>query len=233
MLPGKNAPTHIAASGCQLPKAWSRSSVFSLLCSSPAHSHRHFQLGELRPAALTRANNPGDTQGNPPQALPCHRPATWFVGAKNRGGGSVSVLGATRPPVAGASTSGALPLPSWEQPQPSREQPQRSEEQPEQLQPSREQPQPSREAAAFKGAAGAAVAFKGAAGAAAAFTGAVGAAGAAGAFRGAVFSFTTSGHRLSIHPAVIDPERELTPCTARGKLQTRKGASWSGPWVPK
>ena len=103
MLPGKNAPTHIAASGCQLPKAWSRSSVFSLLCSSPAHSHRHFQLGELRPAALTRANNPGDTQGNPPQALPCHRPATWFVGAKNRGGGSVFVLGATRPPVAGAS----------------------------------------------------------------------------------------------------------------------------------
>ena len=116
MLPGKNAPTHIAASGCQLPKAWSRSSVFSLLCSSPAHSHRHFQLGELRPAALTRANNPGDTQGNPPQALPCHRPATWFVGAKNRGGGSVFVLGTTRPPVAGTSTSGAMPLPSWEQP---------------------------------------------------------------------------------------------------------------------
>ena len=47
-------------------------------------------------------------RGNPAQALPCHRPANWLVGAKNRGGSSVFVLGTKRPPVAGASTSGAV-----------------------------------------------------------------------------------------------------------------------------
>jgi hypothetical protein len=54
----------------------------------------------------------------------------------------VFVLEATRPPVEGASTSGAMPMPSWEQPEkprPSREQPQRSERR------SRKQPQSSRE----------------------------------------------------------------------------------------